>query len=218
MPPRSRILLLGLATGLALALALVLILDRPAPRSGADTTTTGVDARASAGFDGALLPGGLRAPTFTLTDQRGRRISLRQYRGRVAILTFLSPACRPTCPLIAQQIRGALDELDAHPALHPAVLIVSANPAADTPAAVRRFLAEAGLAGRVEYLSGTSAELRPVWRAYGVIPAQLADAGSPHPASVLLIDRAGDERDLFEVEQLTPEGLSHDVRAVEGSG
>lgn len=211
MRPRSRILLLGLATGLALALALVLILDRPAPRSSAGTTAAGVDARAGTGFDGALLPGGLRAPAFTLTDQRGRRISLRQYRGRVAILTFLSPACRPTCPLVAQQLRGALDELDAH----PAVLIVSADPAADTPAAVRRFLAEAALSGRVEYLTGAPVELRPVWRAYGVIPAQLADAGSPHPASVLLIDRAGYERDLFEVEQLTPEGLSRDIRKLE---
>jgi protein SCO1 len=219
MRRRSRILLLGLVTGLALAGALVLILDRPRTRSGGGATTAGVDARAGAGFDGALLPGGLRAPDFTLTDQRGRRVSLLQYRGRVAILTFLSTACPPTCPLVAQQIRGALDELDADPAPHPVpVLIVSANPAADTPAAVRRFLAEAGLAGRVEYLTGTLAELRPVWRAYGIDPAQLGDAGSPHPASVLLIDRAGYERDLFEVEQLTPEGLAHDVRRVEGAG
>jgi protein SCO1/2 len=225
MRRRSRILLLGLATAaIVLACALVLILDRPATRSraGASATAGGTAAaaeqRADSGFDGALLPGGLRAPDFTLTDQRGRRISLRQYRGRVAILTFLSPACRPTCPLVTQQIRGALDELDAHPAPHPAVLIVSADPSADTPATVRRFLAEAALANRVEYLTGTRAELRPVWRAYGIVPAQLAAADSPHPASVLLIDRAGYERDLFEVEQLTPEGLAHDLRRVEGAG
>ena len=215
MRPRSRILLLGLATMLVLALALVLLLDQPATRSGAGVTTAGGDGRASAGFDGALLPGGVRARSFTLTDQRGRRISLRQYRGRVTILTFLSTACPPTCPLLAQQIRGALDELDAHPA---PVLIVSADPAADSPLAVRRFLGEASLSGRVEYLTGTLAELRAVWRAYGVIPAQLGDADSSHPAAVLLIDQGGFERDLFEVEQLTPEGLAHDVRRVEGGG
>jgi len=216
MRPRSRIVLLGLASGLLLALALVLILDRPSTRSsGRGGTAVGADARAGAGFDGALLPGGLRAPGFTLTDQHGRRVSLAQYRGQVAILTFLSPACPPSCPLVAQQLRGALDELGAHPA---PVLIVSADPAADTPIAVRRFLAEASLTGRVEYLSGTPAELRPVWRAYGVVPAELGDAGSPHPAAVLLIDRDGFERDLFEVEQLTPEGLAHDLRRVEGAG
>jgi protein SCO1/2 len=221
MRSRSRILL-AVTTAVVLAFALAVVLDRPATRSplGAATTDTGTgtgtsvaeNARSSAGFDGALLPGAVTAHPFTLTDQRGRRVSLGRYRGQVRILTFLSSACRPTCPLIAQQIRGALDELG-----RPVpTLIVSADPAADTPAAVRRFLGEASLTGRVEYLTGTRAQLQPIWRAYNVFPAQLGDANSPHPASVLLIDRAGQERDLFQVEQLTPEALAHDVRKLEG--
>ncbi len=220
MRRRSRIPLLGLATAVVLACALVLILDRPADRSpaGASATATGpaaADAGASSGFDGALLPGAVSAPNFTLTDQHGRRASLSQYRGRVTILTFLSTACSPACPLIAQQIRGALDELGAHP--HPVpVLIVSTDPAADTPAVVRRFLGEAALSGRVEYLTGTLGELRPVWHAYGIVPSLLGDAASPHAASVLLIDRSGQKRDLFQVEELTPEGLAHDIRKLEG--
>ena len=81
MRRRSRIPLLGLATAVVLACALVLILDRPADRSpaGASATATGpaaADAGASSGFDGALLPGGVSAPNFTLTDQHGRRVSL----------------------------------------------------------------------------------------------------------------------------------------------
>jgi protein SCO1/2 len=142
-------------------------------------------------------------------------VSLDQYRGRVTILTFLSSTCHPTCPLIAQQIRGALDELGGKPI--PA-LIVSADPTADTPAAVRRFLGEAALNGRVQYLTGTPAELGAAWRAYDIVPSQLGDAESPHAASVLLIDRAGQKRDLFQVEQLTPEGLVHDIRKLEGEG
>jgi len=221
MRRRSRILLLGLATAVVLACALVLILDRPADRSPADASATApgpAAADASSGFDGALLPGTLSAPDFTLTDQHGRRVSLDQYRGRVTILTFLSPACQPTCPLIAQQIRGALDEMSAHPTpAHPVpVLIVSADPSTDTPAAVRRFLGEAALSDRVEYLTGTLSELRPVWRAYGIVPSLLGEADSPHAASVLLIDRSGQKRDLFQVEELTPEGLAHDIRKLEG--
>jgi protein SCO1 len=214
MRPRSRIVLLGLATVFVVALALILILDRPATRSstGAPATAAATGSTAGSGFDGALLPGGVGAPGFTLTDQHGRRVSLGQYRGRVAILTFLSTACAPTCLLVAQQIRGALDELGrAVP-----TLIVSADPAADTPSATRRFLAEAALAGRAEYLTGAPAALRRVWHAYGVVPAQLADASSSHPAEVLLIDRAGQQRDLFQVEQLTPDGLAHDVQRLEG--
>jgi protein SCO1/2 len=217
MRPRSRIALLAVATVVALAFALAVILDRPAARSTTGVSTSGTDtsvaetARSSSGFDGALLPAS-RAPDFTLSDQYGRRVSLSQYRGRVATLTFLSTTCHPTCPLIAQQIRGALDELG-----HSVpTLIVSADPASDTPASVRRFLGEAALNGRVEYLTGTRAELQPVWSAYDIVPAQLADASSVHAASVLLIDRAGQKRDLFQVEQLTPEALAHDIRKLEG--
>ncbi len=217
MNRRPRIVLLAIATVLVLAFSLAVILDRPATRTAAGTSTTdpsaAENARSSSGFDGALLPVGAGAPDFTLTDQRGRHVSLSQYRGQVTILTFLSSTCQPTCPLIAQQIRGALDELGRHPV---PVLIVSADPAADTPAAVRRFLGEAALAGRVEYLTGTLSELRPVWRAYGIVPSLLGKADSPHAASVLLIDRSGQKRDLFQVEELTPEGLAHDVRKLDG--
>jgi len=218
MNRRSRIVLLAIAIVLVLAFSLVVILDCPATRSAVGTSTTGLsvaeNVRSSSGFDGALLPGGVSAPDFTLTDQSGRHVSLDQYRGRVTILTFLSTVCQPSCPLIAQQIRGALDELSAHPT---PVLIVSANPGADTPAAVRRFLDEAALSGRVEYLTGTLSELRPVWRAYGIVPSLLGEADSSHAASVLLIDRSGQKRDLFQVEELTPEGLAHDVRKLEGA-
>ena len=215
MRPRFRLLLLAGATLLVLALALILILDRPATRSsdgGPVTTDTAAAENPSSGFDGALLPGGVGAPDFTLTNQYGRSISLGRVRGKVAILTFLSTDCAHTCPLVAQQIRGALDELGRPVPTQ----IVSADPADHDPSAVRHFLAEAALTGRADYLTGARAELRRVWHAYNVVPAQLADANSSHPAEVLLIDRAGRERDLFQVEQLTPEGLAHDVRRLEG--
>jgi protein SCO1/2 len=223
MSRRSRTILLAIVTTIVLVLALVVLLDRPASRSSTSAATAAAaravaeNAQASTGFDGALLPRGVSAPDFTLTDQSGRHVSLDEYRGRVAILTFLSTTCHPTCPLIAQQIRGALDEISAHPThVHAVpVLIVSANPSADTPAAVHRFLDEAALDGRVEYLTGTPAELHAIWRAYEIVPSQLGDAESPHAAAVLLIDRAGRKRDLFQVEQLTPEGLVHDIRKLE---
>jgi protein SCO1 len=217
MRPRSRPFLLALATVLVVALALVVLLARPSSPA-PSTPAPAAEHASSSGFDGALLPGHVSASDFTLTDQAGRRVSVAQYRGHVVILTFLSTACPPTCPLVAQQIRGALDELNTHPArAHPIpVLIVSADPAADTPARVRRFLAAASLGGRVEYLTGTRAELRRVWRAYNIVPSQLANADSAHPAAVLLIDRLGQERDLFQVEELTPEALAHDVRRLEG--
>jgi protein SCO1/2 len=163
---------------------------------------------ASTGFAGAALPASLPVREFTLEDQSGRRVSLTGYRGRVVILAFISSTCGATCILLAQQIRGALDEL---PRPVP-VLFVSVDPRADTGARVRRFLQRVALTGRVRYLSGSSAALRPIWRAYGIVPVTSDRAAFERAASVLLLDRDGRERVVFGLEQLTPEGVAHDVR------
>ncbi len=193
-----------LAGPFALALALCSCGGAPASSSTAASDTNN-------GFDGAALPA--RGPTrdFTLTDQSGARVSLSRYRGRVVIVSFLYPTCGSVCVLIAEQIRGALDELE-----RPVpVLIVSAEPAADSAANVRRFLAQVQLDGRALYLGGTRAQLQPIWRAFHVRPASAGAAQFSSYAGVMLIDRAGVERDLFETEELTPEALSHDVRKLE---
>jgi protein SCO1 len=163
---------------------------------------------AGAGFAGAALPESVPAHDFTLQDQSGQRVSLADYRGQAVILAFLSSTCGATCVLIAQQIRGALDEL---PRPVP-VLFVSVDPRADTGARIRRFLERVALTGRVHYLSGSPAMLKPIWRAYGIVPVRTDRAGFERAASVLLLDRNGRERVLFGVEQLTPEGVAHDVR------
>jgi protein SCO1/2 len=153
-------------------------------------------------FDGAAYPPGIAAPSFALHDSHGRMVSLSDYRGEVVALTFLSSHCR-ACTLVAQQIRGALDELGSRAGV--STIFVSTDPSADTSARVARFLGSASLAGRSVYLTGSQRQLRAVWRAYRV---RAGEDG----ITVLLIDRAGAERVGFGVEQITPEGLSHDIR------
>jgi protein SCO1/2 len=164
-------------------------------------------------FDGAALP---VAPAhgFTLADptDNGRTVSLSQYRGQVVVLAFLYSTCGAPCVVIAQQIRGALDELGIHPV---PVLIVSADPTADTPARVKHFLAQVSLTGRTRWLTGSLAQLRAVWHAYGITPPSAGRAVFANSVSVFLLDSAGRERVLFQSEQLTPEGLAHDIRKLQ---
>jgi protein SCO1/2 len=121
------------------------------------------------------------------------------------MLTFMYSTCRDTCPLTAEQMKGALDDLDRDvPAL-----AVSVDPNRDTPLNARRFVNQHGLTGRMRFLLGTRAQLERVWRAYGIQP-QLG--GADHSSSVLLLDRRGIERVDWPTEKLTPEGLEHDLR------
>jgi protein SCO1/2 len=203
---------------LAVALALAGCGSSGGPASTAASSTTGASdassATSSSGFDGAALPPGGSAHDFTLADltDGDHAVSLSRYRGQVVILAFLYSTCGPTCIVIAQQIRGALDELGGHPI---SVLIASADPAADTRARVSSFLAQVSLTGRARWLTGSLARLQSVWRVYGVVPASAGRAAFDNSASVFLLDRSGRERVLFQSEQLTPEGLAHDVRKLQ---
>ncbi len=176
-----------------------------------DTSTTAPLSRG--GFAGAELPQPVPAPPIALTDQYGRAVSLASMRGEPVVVAFLYAHCGAPCMLIAQQIRGALDELH-----EPAgVLIVSADPARDSPAAVRSFLAATSLSGRVYYLTGSPAALAGVWRSYKVKPAAAGKAAFASHLTVFLIDAEGRQRVLYGPEQLTPEALAHDVERLSGS-
>ena len=202
--PRPRFALPLLAGVLLVALIVLVVIGGGSSGKSPGKTFT---ASAPSAFDGAALPPGQEAPGFTLTDQHGKEISLSSLRGQVTVLTFLYSTCGAPCVVIAQQIRGALNEL---PKPVP-VLIVSADPQGDTPASVMHFLAQVSLTGRVHYLSGTPAQLRAVWKAYKAVPASAGRSAFATYASVLLIDAKGDERVLFQSEELTPEALSHDI-------
>ncbi len=205
MSSRLRSTLLAATAATVVAFAVLVAVHRPASRSPASSTAgaQALSATAGSGFDGAALPGRVRAPGFTLSDQSGARLSLGSYRGQVVVLAFLDSACGPTCILIAQQIRGALDELPRA----VAVLIVSADRRADTPAAVRSFLARVSLSGRVRYLTGSGSELRALRDAYAGSEGTVGNGA----AAVFLIDGRGFERVKYPVEQLTPEALVHDI-------
>jgi protein SCO1/2 len=198
---------LALAAAASLALIAVAILAVSSGR-GPSAHSSASPAGSESGFYGAVLPTSTPVRDFTLLDQSGRPVALSRYRGQVTILAFLYSTCGATCILIAQQIRGALNEL-AHPV---PVLFVTADPGVDTPARVARFLGQVSLSGRVQYLTGPRAALDHVWLEYGVTPATRGRDAFDRSPSVILLDRSGRERIIFGLEQLTPEGIAGDVR------
>jgi protein SCO1 len=199
MPARVRLALMVFASLAILAAAGVILLARPH-----ETTPLG-----AAGFAGSLRPAGIPPKDFALRDEAGRTVSLRDYRGKVVVLTFMYSTCQDTCPVTATTIRGALDDL-GHDV--PA-LAVSVDPAHDTPDAAEAFLVKRGLSGgRMRFLLGTRAQLAPIWHDYGIRPQ---GNGFEHSAYVLLIDKRGRQRISFPVEQLVDRDLAHDIRKLE---
>lgn len=171
------------------------------------TTTGRIQGEVSA-FEGAVIPSGVRAPNFSLRDQHGRRVTMKEYRGKPVIVTFLYSHCHDTCPIQAQQIKGALDQL-GHDV--PAVAI-SVDPKRDTPKSVDRFNAEQGIGYRLRWVLGRESQLRPLWQGYNTtqeLPSQ------EHLARLVLVDKRGFQRVGYPSQEVTPEHLAHDIRVLE---
>jgi protein SCO1 len=159
-------------------------------------------------FAGASMPEGLFAPDFELRDQEGERVSMRALRGRPVIVTFLYTHCEDTCPIQAQTVRGALDDL-GHDV--PA-LAIAVDPPNDTPQSARKFLAEQRATGRLDFVLGSRAQLRRVWDGFGVRPQSVTEE---HNARITLVDARGIQRVGYPGSEATPERLAHDLRLLE---
>ncbi len=125
-------------------------------------------------LDGSSAPLNSPAPGFTLTDQSGRTVSLASLRGKAVLLTFLDPVCVSDCPLIAQEFREA-GQLLASQRGHVELVAVNLNPLYRGVSYLQAFDQAEHLAGIPDwlYLTGSVAQLRPVWKNFGVVSETL---------------------------------------------
>jgi protein SCO1 len=150
------------------------------------------------------------AADFRLRDQDGHRVTLAGERGRVVLLTFLYTSCPDICPITAAALGTAVRELGSA-AQRVRVLAVSVDPDNDTRANVRRFIARLKLPPEFRYLSGTRAQLQPVWQSYNVLVERRNLERVDHGIPIVAIDKRGRPRVYFS-HTATPAAIAHDVR------
>jgi cytochrome oxidase Cu insertion factor (SCO1/SenC/PrrC family) len=138
-------------------------------------------------------PGEQPAPAFELRDHEDALVSLAELRDRPILLTFFDSRCVDQCPIMGRQLATMLRRMPSDD--WPTLLIISVNPAGDTPASIRHALARWRLAGpwRLHWLRGTERELAAVWRDYG-ITVDPSTSTVTHGLALYLIDGRGFER------------------------
>jgi protein SCO1/2 len=155
--------------------------------------------------------GGTPAPGFTLTDQNGATVSLQALRGKPIALAFMYTHCPDVCPLTAEKMKLAAQQLGGQ-ADSVAWVAISVDPANDTPDSAKQFAATHGLSGRLHFLMGSHEQLQPVWRSYFLVSGEGAPQGKvvDHTGAVYVIDKQGREQVYLDsgfdpVKQLAPE-------------
>ena len=201
----SKRALLGLFAAGLVSLACVVIAVLGVRAAQSSEPNAAVVQGPSSKFRGALLPEGVRAPDFSLRDEQGRRVTMREYRGKPVVATFMYAQCDDACPAQAQQIKGAFDQLGRD---FPA-LAVSVDPKGDTPENAQKFNVEQGVGGRIRWVLGSKSELTGVWKGFA------STGGRDHLERIVLIDKRGFQRVGYPLREVTPERLAYDLRVLE---
>ena len=141
----------------------------------------------SAKEDTPPLAGAKIGAPFTLTDQDGRRVSDRAFAGKWRIVYFGYTFCPDVCPTGLQTLSAGLrafEKADPARAAKVVPIFVSVDPARDTPAALKPFVA--AFHPRLIGLTGSEAEIAALAKAYGVYAAR----GKPQPGGGYLVDHS----------------------------
>lgn len=141
---------------------------------------------------------------FSLTNQRGERVSDADFRGRLMLIYFGYTFGPDVCPVALQDMSFALDAL-GESAAQVQPLFITVDPARDTPEVLAEYAAL--FHPRLVALTGTAEEIAAVAEAYGV---SYGKAENPDPeaegdlvnhlARFYLMDRDGTYLRQFAVD------------------
>ena len=141
---------------------------------------------------GESLPKIKPAPEFTLTKQDGKRLALKDLRGKALAITFIFASCADTCPLLTAKMAGIQDRLGTDFGKKIYFVSITVDPERDTPEVLKRYgdAHKANAAGWA-FLTGSSAEIREVAKRYGIYYKKNPRGDVDHTFLTSLVDQNG---------------------------
>lgn len=169
---------------------------------------------------------GATPPDATLINQDGKKIDLRQYRGRALVLTFIYTRCPlpDYCTLMSNNFAEINRELNKSPELGDRARLVSItlDPAYDTPQVLRSYGAahtenyKGEKFERWEFATGEPEEIRRVANFFGLLYKQ-EGALVDHSLRTAVIAPDGKLYKLYRGNEWKPAEVLNDLRALNGA-
>lgn len=164
---------------------------------------------------GETLPKIKPAPEFTLTKQDGKRLALKELRGKVLAITFIFASCVDTCPLLTAKMAGIQNRLGSDFGKKVHFVSITVDPERDTPDVLKRYgeAHKANAAGWA-FLTGTSAEIREVAKRYGIYYKKTPRGDVDHTFLTSLVDRNGILRVQYMGVKFNPDEMLRDLQGL----
>jgi protein SCO1/2 len=166
-------------------------------------------------YNGSLYDPAVPAADFTLQRAAGGPYHLAEQRGKAVVMFFGYTYCPDVCPAtlaemrdVLKQLKGKEDRVD--------FLFVTVDPERDTPERLVNYTA--AFDERIQGLTGSEAELEPVYAAYGVYRAKQEVESAAgylvdHTSLVYVIDPSGGLRLTYPFGS-DPNAIAEDLRQV----
>jgi len=165
--------------------------------------------------DEKQLPVMGQAPSFSLTSQEGKTVTLAGLRGKVVALTFIYTACPDICPTLTQKMAQAQDDLGAVFGSKVVFVSITMDPEHDTTQVLKEYaqLFNANPEGWA-FLTGPLEAIRGLTRRYGVFFEKKPDGSVDHTQLTTLIDPGGQMRVQYLGARFDPEEFRRDLMSL----
>ena len=155
------------------------------------------------------------APGFTLTNQEGKPLSLKQLRGKVVVTTFIFTGCGSTCPLLTAKLISIQRRLGADSGARVYFAAISVDPLADTPQVLKRYAQAHGAdLESWAFLTGDPTRISDVAHRYGVFYKRQVGDEIDHTFLTSIIDQGGTLRVQYMGVRFDPEEMLEDIRSL----
>lgn len=134
----------------------------------------------------------LFAHPWVWSDELGRQVRFARWRGRPLVVTAAFTSCRETCPRTMQKLRDVYSAFQREKRAAQ-FIVVTLDPATDTPERLRAFKKEQRLPDSWRFLTGPKAQTRELARVLGIHVVDL-DGHLMHDGAIMVFDEQGRSR------------------------
>jgi protein SCO1/2 len=128
-----------------------------------------------------------------LVTSRGDHVGLDVQRGKPVLVAMFYASCSIACPLLVSEVGQVLAELPDNVRADTQVLLVSFDPARDTPAKLADVVRERRLDEHWTVAAASDADARALAAVLGVKYRRLANGDFAHGSTIVALDGEGRE-------------------------